>query len=177
MADPVTMSAAVAAFMPEMIGMEAALAAAPEVAAGLGIGEAALGAGGAGAIAGGAIEPISPLALEAGGGATADVISPVANEMYGGNVFQGAGKDKFAAMLDKYGPKLAGQMGQQMMGGDEQQPMPQGGGPRMGGQQQQAQPVAVDYGGAMQRKPVGGAALLGINDDELKRLLMQLRGY
>ena len=177
MADPVTLGTALAAFAPEMLGMEAAMLAAPEVAAGLGaVGAAGLGAGATAVAMPTIAEAMSPLAMEAGGGATAEMLSPVASEMYGGDVFGNlAGKDRFAAMLDKYGPKAA-----QMLASDLNEPsapMPQAGGPRMGGQQAQAAPVTVDYGGAVQRKPAGGAAMLGINDDELKRLLMSLRGY
>lgn len=177
MADPVTLGTALAAFAPEMLGMEAAMLAAPEVAAGLSAaGAAGLGAGATAVAMPTIAEAMSPLAMEAGGGATAEMLSPVASEMYGGDVFGNlAGKDRFAAMLDKYGPKAA-----QMLASDlneQPAPMPQAGGPRMGGQQQQAAPVTVDYGGAVQRKPAGGAQMLGINDDELKRLLMSLRGY
>jgi hypothetical protein len=179
MADPITIGTAIAAFAPEMIGMEAAIAAAPEVLGGLGAaGAAGAGAAGATAVAMPTIaEAMSPLAMEAGGGATAEALSPVASEMYGGagNIFSGAGKDKFAALLEKYGPKAAG-----MLANDLNEPAPRmqsGGGPRMGGQQQAAAPVAIDYGGAAQRKPAGSAALLGIDDEEFKRLLMSLRGY
>jgi hypothetical protein len=179
--DPVTMSAALAAFAPEMIGMEAAILAAPEVMAGIGAGTA--GAAGAtaatAAMAPTIAEAMSPLAAEAGAeafGAT----SPVTSEMYGGvqNIFGGADPtvmDKFGAMLAKNGPKLAGQIGQGMM--DEQAPRPQAGSARMPGSQQQTTTTEpFDYGGAAVR-PVGAAERLNISDDELKRLLMSLRGY
>lgn len=181
MADPVTIGTVAATLWPEFL---AAGAVAPELVGGtlaamapemLAVG-GATAAGAAGLAAPTIAEAMSPLAMEAGGGATAEMLSPVASEMYGGDVFGNlAGKDRFAAMLDKYGPKAA-----QMLASDLNEPsapMPQAGGPRMGGQQAQAAPVTVDYGGAVQRKPAGGAAMLGINDDELKRLLMSLRGY
>jgi hypothetical protein len=180
--DPVTMSAALAAFAPEMIGMEAALVAAPEVMAGIGAGTA--GAAGATAATAAALptlaEAMSPLALEAGGGATAEALSPVASEMYGGaqNVFAGAAPtvmDKFKSYLDKAGPKLAGQVGADMM--NEQAPRPQAGSARMPGSQQQTTTTEpFDYGGAAVQ-PVGAAERLNISDEELKRLLMSLRGY
>ena len=166
MADPVTMSTAIAMFAPEMIGMEAALAAAPEVAAGIGT---AAGAAGAGAIAGGEIAPLA---------AGADpYLQMMATQAPNGLWETGAlaQQDKMGALLQKMGPKAALQMAGQMGGG--QQPMPQGAGPRMGGQQQQAQPVAVDYGGAMPRKSGGAAGMLNVSDEELQRLMMALRGY
>jgi hypothetical protein len=166
MADPVTM-AAVTAFLPEMIGAGTAAATGAALAEGTAaaLSPLALEAGA------GMVGAVSPLALEAGSAA----FGPAAMELAGwtGGV---ASADKFGAMLDKMGPKLAGQMGEQMMGGD-QQPMPQGGGPRMGGQQQQPQPVQMDYGGAAPRRQAGASAVLGIDDEELKRLLMNLRGY
>jgi hypothetical protein len=181
MADPVTIGTVAATLWPEFL---AAGAIAPEVVGGTlaAMAPEALAVGGATA-AGLATAPtiaeaMSPLAMEAGGGATEAVMSPLATEMYGGaaNPFAGAapGKDRIAAMIDKYGPKAATMLANNM---EEPAPKPQSGGPRMGGQQAQAQPVTVDYGGAAQRKPAGGAAMLGIDDAELKRLLMSLRGY
>lgn len=169
------MTAAVAMFAPEMLGMEAMLAATPEVMAGLGVADAAAagaaGAAGAGAIAGGAIEPIA---------ATADPYlmmraTPTMEGIYEQGAMLGT-KDKMAAMIDKMGPKLAGQMGSQMLAGDDQR-MPAPGSPRMNGQQSQPTPVQVDYGGAMPRKEAGASQMLGIDEQELKRLLMSLRGY
>lgn len=179
MADPVTIGTVAATLWPEFL---AAGAVAPELVGGtlaamapeaLAVGSAVGGATAAGLAAPTIAEAMSPLALEAGGGATEAVMSPVASEMYGGAM---GGQDKFAAMLDKYGPKLAGKMGAEMLEGD-QPPPPQGGGPRMNGQQAQAQPMTVDYGGAMPRKGAGASQMLGIDDAELKRLLMSLRGY
>ena len=73
-----------------------------------------------------------------------------------------------------------GKYGANMVSDSMDEPAPQmqpAGGPRMGGQQQQAQPVTIDYGGAAQRKPAGSSQMLGIDDEELKRILMSLRGY
>jgi hypothetical protein len=180
--DPVTWGTAIAAFAPEMIGMEVALAAAPEVMAGIGAGTAAAGGATAAtaALAPTLAEAMSPLALEAGGGATAEVLSPVASEMYGGagNVFAGADPtvmDKFKSYLDKHGAKIAGQMGSDMM--DDQAPRPQQGSSRMPGSQQQTTTTQpFDYGGGTVQ-PAGAAERLNISDEELKRLLMSLRGY
>jgi hypothetical protein len=115
---------------------------------------------------------LSPVALEQGGGA-----------LLSGSVAPGM-MDKFGAMLAKNGPKLAGQMGAGMMAGqmgagmmDEQAPRPQAGSARMPGSQQQATTTEpFDYGGAAVQ-PVGAAERLNISDEELKRLLMSLRGY
>jgi hypothetical protein len=161
-------------FAPEALAAETAAA-----AAGAALAEGAAGAAGTAAA-------LSPLALEAGGGMVGAMsplaieagsagFGPAAMDLAGwtGGV---AGADKMGTMLNKMGPKLAGQMGQQMMD-EKQQPIPQAGSPRMGGQQQQAQPVAIDYGGAAQRRPAGSAEMLGIDNEELKRLLMSLRGY
>lgn len=162
MADPVTISAAIAAFMPEAIAA----------------GELAAGATAAG-MGAEAMAAMSPMALEAGSGMVG-ALSPVALEQGGAAMLQGSVApgmmDKFGAMLAKQGPKLAGQMGQQMLAGDDQR-MPAPGSPRMNGQQAQSTPVQVDYGGAMPRKEAGASQMLGIDEQELKRLLMSLRGY
>lgn len=161
MADPVTISAAIAAFVPEAV-------AAGELAAG------AAAATGAEALA-----AMSPMALEAGGGMVG-ALSPVALEQGGGALLQGAVApglmDSFGAAMAKHGPRLAGQMGQQMLADDQPQ-MPAPGSPRMNGQQAQAAPVQMDYGGAMPRPGAGASQMLGIDEQELKQLLMSLRGY
>jgi hypothetical protein len=164
--DPVTGAAAFSAWLESMAA--AAAVAAPEVAAGA----AAAGAGAE------ALAAMSPLAVEAGGGMVG-ALSPVALEQGGGALLSGSVApgmmDKFGAMLAKNGPKLAGQLGQGMM--DEQAPRPQAGSARMPGSQQQTTTTEpFDYGGAAVQ-PVGAAERLNISDDELKRLLMSLRGY
>jgi hypothetical protein len=164
--DPVTGAAAFSAWMESMAA--AAAAAAPEVAAGA----AAAGTGAE------ALAAMSPLAVEAGGGMVG-AMSPVALEQGGGALLSGSVApgmmDKFGAMLAKNGPKLAGQMGQEML--SDQAPRPQAGSARMpGGQQQTTTTQPFDYGGAAVQ-PVGAAERLNISDEELKRLLMSLRGY
>lgn len=126
-----------------------------------------------------AMAAMSPMALEAGGGMVG-ALSPVALEQAGGAMLQGSVApgmmDSLGAMLAKQGPKMAGQMGAQMLAGDDQR-MPAPGSPRMNGQQAQPTPAQVDYGGAMPRKEAGASQMLGIDEQELKRLLMSLRGY
>jgi hypothetical protein len=164
--DPVTGAAAFSAWLESMAA--AAAVAAPEVAAGA----AAAGAGAE------ALAAMSPLAMEAGGGMVG-ALSPVALEQGGGALLSGSVApgmmDKFGAMLAKNGPKLAGQVGADMM--NDPAPKPQMGSSRMPGSQQQATTTEpFDYGGAAVQ-PVGAAERLNISDEELKRLLMSLRGY